>query len=119
MNTGNNPEKNYYTIGEVSEITDVKTTVLRFWETEFGQLKPIKNKFGHRIYTRNDIDKIEIIKNLLYEKGLTIKGAKNFLKDNLPKAVGSEESKGRINFKHIRMKLMEILSILKNEIKKD
>ena len=105
MSTGNNEKIKYYSIGEVSTITEVKQTVLRFWETEFQNLKPKKNKFGHRIYTDEDIKIINIIKYLLYEKGLTIKGAKSFF-----------ESKSSIaNSKDIKMKLLEILSILKQE----
>ena len=55
MNIGND-EKKYWTIKEVSDLTKVKQTTLRFWEQEFFQLRPIKNKFGHRVYTKKDID---------------------------------------------------------------
>jgi DNA-binding transcriptional MerR regulator len=107
MNTGNNEENKYYSIGEVSELTDVKPTVLRFWETEFPKLTPIKNKFGHRVYSEKDIEIIIKIKTLLYEEGLTIKGAKSFF-ENETKTSG-------FNTKSIRRKLEDILKILKNK----
>ena len=72
MNTGN---KQYYTIGEISEITGIKQSVLRFWEDQFPELSPVKNKFGHRVYTHNDIQIITTIKKSLYDDGMTIKGA--------------------------------------------
>ncbi|MCK4798189.1 MAG: MerR family transcriptional regulator [Spirochaetes bacterium] len=104
MNIGNNnEEKNHYTIGEAASISDVKPSVLRFWETEFKNLSPIKNKFGHRVYRKKDIEIILKIKNLLYEQGLTIKGAINALKTNFSIS----------NPKEIREKLLEILSMLR------
>ena len=101
MNTGN--EKKFYTIGEVSEITGVKQTVLRFWEEEFEELSPVKTKFGHRAYSKNNIDLINTIKKLLYEEKFTIKGAKSYLKKN----------KSGVDLKIIKDKLMDVLSILK------
>ncbi len=100
----NNEEKNYFTIGEVSSKTDIKTTVLRFWESEFEELNPRKNKFGHRVYTKEDIEVILKIKDLLYNQGLTIKGAKNILRTDKPIS----------NSKEIKKQLLEILSILKD-----
>jgi DNA-binding transcriptional MerR regulator len=99
MSTGNK----YYTIGEISEITGVKQTVLRFWEKEFKTLSPVKNKFGHRVYREKDIELILKIKSLLYEKGLTIKGARETL----------EFSDDRIITKNfLRNKIKELLDIL-------
>ncbi len=74
-------KKLYYSISEVSKITDVEQYVLRYWETEFEQLKPQKNRAGNRIYTNKDINLIMHIKNLLREKKYTIEGAKNILND--------------------------------------
>ena len=74
--------KLYYSISEVSLITELKQYVLRFWEIEFSQLKPKKNSAGNRIYRSNDIDKILEIKSLLYERKFTIKGAQQYLKRN-------------------------------------
>lgn len=72
-------KKLYYSISEVSKITDIEQYVLRYWETEFEQLKPQKNRAGNRIYTNKDIQLILKIKTLLREKKYTIEGAKNIL----------------------------------------
>ena len=66
-------KKLYYSISEVSEITGLKQYVLRYWETEFSQLKPNKNKAGNRKYRSHDIDRILEIKSLLYDRKFTIK----------------------------------------------
>ena len=73
-------KKLYYSISEVSEITGLKQYVLRYWETEFSQLKPGKNRAGNRIYRSNDVDTIMEIKSLLYNRKFTIKGAIQHLK---------------------------------------
>lgn len=72
-------KKLYYSISEVSKITAVEQYVLRYWETEFEQLKPQKNRAGNRIYTNKDIQLIMEIKSLLREKKYTIEGARNIL----------------------------------------
>jgi len=72
-------KKLYYSIGEVSKITDLKQYVLRYWETEFKQLNPNKNKAGNRTYRQKDIDIILEIKNLLYKEKFTIEGARKML----------------------------------------
>ena len=72
-------KKLYYSISEVSTITGLKQYVLRYWETEFTQLKPSKNRAGNRIYRSHDIDVIIGIKSLLYDRKYTIKGAKQHL----------------------------------------
>jgi len=76
----NQIKKLYYSISEVSQITELKQYVLRYWETEFHQLKPNKNNAGNRNYRPQDIDLILKIKKLLYERKFTIKGAKQHLK---------------------------------------
>ena len=73
-------KKLYYSISEVSEVTDLKQYVLRYWETEFPQLKPGKNTAGNRNYRSQDVDLILRIKSLLYDRKFTIKGAKQYLK---------------------------------------
>jgi len=73
-------KKLYYSISEVSEITSLKQYVLRYWETEFSQLKPGKNRAGNRIYRSHDVDIIMEIKSLLYDRKFTIKGAQQYLK---------------------------------------
>ena len=69
-------KKLYYSISEVSKITGLKQYVLRYWETEFSQLKPPKNRAGNRTYRQKDIDIIHNIKELLYKKKFTIEGAR-------------------------------------------
>jgi len=77
-------KKLYYSISEVSKITEIEQYVLRYWETEFDQLKPQKNRAGNRIYTNKDIQLILHIKTLLREKKYTIEGAKKILEDYSP-----------------------------------
>ncbi len=77
-------KKLYYSISEVSKITEIEQYVLRYWETEFEQLKPQKNRAGNRIYTNKDIQLILKIKDLLREKKYTIEGAKNILEGFTP-----------------------------------
>lgn len=74
-------KKLYYSISEVSKLTDLEQYILRYWETEFEQLKPSKNRAGNRIYTNKDIKMILLIKNLLREEKYTIEGAKKILSD--------------------------------------
>ena len=73
-------KKLYYSISEVSEVTGLKQYVLRYWETEFSQLKPGKNSAGNRNYRSHDVDTIMEIKSLLYDRKFTIKGAQQHLK---------------------------------------
>tara|TARA_B100001540_G_scaffold208661_1_gene183836 strand:- start:231 stop:593 length:363 start_codon:yes stop_codon:yes gene_type:complete len=74
-------KKLYYSIGEVSKITELKQYVLRYWETEFKELSPSKNKAGNRTYRQKDIDLIIKIKDLLYNQKFTIDGARKMLSD--------------------------------------
>lgn len=77
------PEKMFYQIREVSELTDVKSHVLRYWETEFPQLRPDKGSTGQRIYRAKDLNLIKRIKQLLYDEKFTIAGAKRKLSGEL------------------------------------
>ncbi len=83
------PEKRYYTIGEVAKAFEVNTSLLRFWEKEFKEIQPKKKTSGVRKYTPQDVQNIKLIYHLLKEKGMTIEGAKNQLKDSK----SSEENK--------------------------
>jgi DNA-binding transcriptional MerR regulator len=74
-------EKQYYTIGEVAALFDVAPSLIRFWETEFDQLKPKKNKKGNRQYTAKDIEELRSVYHLVKERGFTIQGAKEVLKN--------------------------------------
>src|SRR5271170_3018955 len=73
------PEKSLFRIGEVSRLTATKTFVLRYWESEFPALQPVKSPSGHRLYRREDIETVFEIKRLLYEEGFTIAGARKHL----------------------------------------
>ncbi len=77
-------KKLYYSIGEVSKLTDLKSYVLRYWETEFRQLSPPKNRAGNRTYRQKDIDTILLIKDLLYNRKFTIKGARTQMNSGEP-----------------------------------
>jgi len=74
-------DNNLYRIGEVSRLTDTKPFVLRYWETEFPTLQPVKSPKGHRLYRRKDVDTVLAIKRLLYDEGFTIAGARRHLRD--------------------------------------
>ena len=76
-----NIKKLYYSIGDVSKMTDLKQYVLRYWETEFSILNPAKNRAGNRTYKDEDIKIIRHIKELLYDKKFTIRGAKQYLEE--------------------------------------
>ena len=109
-------KKLYYSIGEVSELTGLKAYVLRYWETEFPQLKPPKNRAGNRTYRQKDIDLIIQVKNLLYNEKYTIDGARSILKGISKKGdlIGKEpiSDKQKVIVKKIREDLELILSII-------
>ncbi|MFC2138609.1 MerR family transcriptional regulator [Bacteroidota bacterium] len=75
-------EKLYYSIGEVADMFEVKTSLIRYWEKEFDVIKPQKNKKGNRFFTQKDIDNFHIIYYLVKERGMTLKGAQKKLKEN-------------------------------------
>lgn len=85
------PNKRYFTIGEVGTLCDVKSHVLRYWEQEFSQLKPIKRRGNRRYYQRHDIELIRLIRTLLYEQGFTIAGARQQL-SQVPRGAGRDGS---------------------------
>ena len=74
-------EKLYYSIGEVADMFNVNTSLIRFWEKEFDVIKPKKNKKGNRFFTIQDIENIKLIYHLVKERGMTLSGAKKKLKD--------------------------------------
>jgi DNA-binding transcriptional MerR regulator len=75
-------EQKLYRIGEVSRLTELKPFVLRYWETEFPILEPVKGSNGHRMYRQEDVDLVLKIKRLLYDEGFTIAGARRHLREN-------------------------------------
>ena len=122
------PNKLFFKIGEVCEITDTQPYVLRYWESEFPTLAPAKNSSGQRIYRRRDIETVLRIKQLLYEEGFTIAGAKKRLEVEMAGRVDSgpvvtpgggvgdtpapKDDKGRQALLEVREQLREILTLL-------
>jgi DNA-binding transcriptional MerR regulator len=83
-------EKDFYRIGEVGRLTSLKPFVLRYWETEFPMLEPVKSSSGHRLYRQEDVEMVLRIKRLLYDEGFTIAGARRHLREQN----GASESEG-------------------------
>ena len=110
------PEKSFFRIGVVSDLAQNKTYVLRFWETEFPMLKPVKSPTGHRLYRREDVQTVLEIKRLLYDQGYTIDGArKELAKEGAGGATQKELFKTRkdgVRLNVIRKELQGILTIL-------
>lgn len=104
------PSKRYFTIGEVSELCGVKPHVLRYWEQEFTQLKPVKRRGNRRYYQRHDVILIRQIRSLLYDQGFTIGGARQQLTGDTAK---EDTSQSNQLIKQIRNELEEILQTLK------
>ncbi len=90
------PPKRYFTIGEVGELCAVKPHVLRYWEAEFPQLKPVKRRGNRRYYQRQDVILIRQIKSLLYEQGYTIGGARQKMTDSPDEASSSQVNSSEI-----------------------
>jgi DNA-binding transcriptional MerR regulator len=111
------PDKLYFRIGEVATLCHLPAYVLRFWESEFPQLKPVKSSTGQRMYRKRDVESVLRIKQLLYEQGFTISGARQQLRSESK----TDKTQGAIPFptqsagpeiQHIRQGLREILSML-------
>ncbi len=118
------PAKRYFTIGEVSELCGVKPHVLRYWEQEFTQLKPVKRRGNRRYYQHHEVLLIRKIRELLYEQGFTISGARNRLDGADAKHVGMVDSNNsesisnpeiisNINIDNIRRQLQEVIALLR------
>ena len=101
------PDKLFFKIGEVCKIVDIEPFVLRFWESEFPNLAPEKSKSGQRVYKRKDIEMVLRIKELLYERGYTIAGARKQLARTKP----SKEDRARM-LSQIEKELRDILTLL-------
>ena len=113
------PDKLFFRIGEVAKLCSLPAYVLRFWETEFPQLKPTKSNTGQRLYRRKDVENVVRVKKLLYEQGYTINGARQFLKSEAKR----ERSQAALPFVRpsgsspsdllpIKQGLQEVLAIL-------
>lgn len=110
------PDKLYFRIGEVATLCRLPAYVLRFWESEFPQLKPVKSSTGQRMYRKRDVESVLRIKQLLYEQGFTIAGARQQLraetKSNKTQTAIPFPSQSVPELQHIRQGLREILSML-------
>ncbi len=104
------PAKRYFTIGEVSELCAVKPHVLRYWEQEFPQLKPVKRRGNRRYYQRHDVIMIRQIRSLLHEQGFTIMGARQQLEGE---SAQSDISRSQQVIRQVRGELEEILQVLR------
>ncbi|MFQ5661111.1 MAG: MerR family transcriptional regulator [Gammaproteobacteria bacterium] len=104
------PGKRYFTIGEVSDLCAVKPHVLRYWEQEFPQLKPLKRRGNRRYYQRHDVILIRQIRSLLYEQGFTIGGARQRLSGSEAK---DDSNQSQQIIRLLRTELEEILDILR------
>ncbi|PBQ31260.1 MerR family transcriptional regulator [Sphingobacteriaceae bacterium] len=108
VNEKEETEKLYYSISEVSDLFDLNASTLRFWEKEFDVLKPTKNKKGNRLFTKKDIEHIASIVELVKQKGYTIQGAKEQLKNkSVVKSAGSHADVIE-KLKNIKAKLIEL-----------
>jgi DNA-binding transcriptional MerR regulator len=106
----NIPDKLYFRIGEVSRIAGVPPTVLRFWENAFPRIRPHRTDAGQRLYRKSDVALILTIKNLLYERKFTIKGARRYLRS---KRLAETDSATADLFKELRASLKQIRDLLK------
>jgi DNA-binding transcriptional MerR regulator len=114
------PDKLYFRIGEVAKLCKLQAYVLRFWESEFPQLKPVKSSTGQRMYRQRDVENVLRIKKLLYEEGFTIAGARQQLKAEAKSAKMQSglpflKSGRGDSLKKVRQGLQEILGILKKK----
>ena len=105
------PGKRYFTIGEVSELCDVKPHVLRYWEQEFPLLKPVKRRGNRRYYQRQDVIMIRQIRSLLYEQGFTIGGARQQLEGEGGK---KDAHQSQQIIRQILIELEEVIDILRH-----
>ncbi|MCX7190419.1 MAG: MerR family transcriptional regulator [Methylotenera sp.] len=123
------PAKRYFTIGEVAELCGVKPHVLRYWEQEFTQLKPVKRRGNRRYYQHHEVLLIRRIRELLYEQGFTISGARNRLDGpdgddfkpdaesssvQSPKVVTQSSDNNSFDFASVKVELLEILNLLRS-----
>jgi DNA-binding transcriptional MerR regulator len=99
-------EKLYYSIGEVADMFEVNTSLIRFWEKEFDIIKPKKNKKGNRLFTQKDVENFHIIYHLVKERGMTLKGAQKKIKENREDTLNNFEVIKSLN--NIKSMLLEI-----------
>ena len=111
------PAKRYFTIGEVSDLCGVKPHVLRYWEQEFTQLKPVKRRGNRRYYQHHEVLLIRRIRDLLYDQGFTISGARNRLDEIVtePARAARAAAAGKSNLAALRKEIKSVLEILRRE----
>ena len=109
------PAKRYFTIGDVSELCGVKPHVLRYWEQEFTQLKPVKRRGNRRYYQHHEVLLIRRIRDLLYDQGFTISGARNRLDEIItePAKASRALSAGKANLAALRKEIKSVLDMLR------
>lgn len=103
-------EKLYYSITEVADMLQVNASLIRFWEKEFDTLSPTKNKKGNRLFTPDDIEQLKLIHHLVKDRGFTLEGARQKLKNNKSEAVSENEIVDRLT--RVREFLLELKSNL-------
>ena len=110
------PAKRYFTIGEVSELCGVKPHVLRYWEQEFTQLKPVKRRGNRRYYQHHEVLLIRRIRDLLYDQGFTISGARNRLDEIVtePAKTNRAVAAGKANLAALRKEIKSVLDLLRS-----
>ena len=107
------PEKMFYSMGEVSEMFDVKPSLLRFWEGEFDILKSKRNKKGNRLFTPADVENLKLIYHLVKERGMTLEGAKRAMKRNRRGSGLSRDAELLERLQKVRAELAEVRDGLK------
>ena len=108
------PDKEYFRIGEVAEIAQVEPYVLRFWETEFGKLRPTKTRTSQRVYSRRDVSLVLRIRDLLYEEGYTIPGARRRMRQAGDGSAGEVPARTRAVLVLVRREAEEILRLVQD-----
>jgi DNA-binding transcriptional MerR regulator len=106
------PDKEYFRIGEVAEIAQVEPHVLRFWETEFGKLRPAKTRSSQRVYSRRDVSLVLRIRDLLYDEGYTINGARKRLRASERPGGADVPARTRAALERVRKEAEELLRLV-------
>jgi DNA-binding transcriptional MerR regulator len=108
------PAKRYFTIGEVSELCGVKPHVLRYWEQEFTQLKPVKRRGNRRYYQHHEVLLIRRIRELLYDQGFTISGARNRLDELVAEPAKAPRARVAVDMSSLRAELQSVIELLRS-----
>lgn len=108
-------EKLYYSMGEVAELFDVRPSLLRYWESQFGVLRPKRNKKGNRLFTPQDVERLKLIYHLVKERGMTLDGARRALRQTRAEGGMSRDAELMERLQHIRAMLVEVREVLKGD----